>query len=112
VAEVRVEFNEAGLAELAHGPEVTAAVLAVAETGKAYAESIAPRRSGHYAASFEVSVETVTVAGRERVAAQLTNTAGYAAAVEYGPGGRKDAPAASARRVLGRTLDHLQHPEP
>jgi hypothetical protein len=110
MATARVEFNEHGLGEVLLGPEIRAGVVAVAEAGKVYAESIAPRDSGHYADSFEVAESSVMLAGNWRAAAVLRNTAGYAAAVEYGYRGRAATPTSSANRILGRTLDHLNEP--
>jgi hypothetical protein len=83
--------------ELATGPELTTAVTAIAEKGRAFAESIAPRRTGDYAASFEVNQTTETFRGRTRVAAQLANTSDHALLVELADG----------HRVMGRTLDFL-----
>jgi hypothetical protein len=110
MASARVEFDAAGLSAVLVGPDIREGLAAVAEIGKAYAESIAPRRSGHYAGSFEVRADTIEFSGSERAAATLINTAGYAAAVEYGYGGTAAESGKSPHRVLGRTLDHLVEP--
>jgi len=95
-----------GLRELMKGPEMQAVVREVAEKGKAFAESIAPvgdprtdPHAGEYKASFEV---TVTASGGvsppdARAEAQLVNTSGHAARVEWQDG----------YHVLARTLDAL-----
>lgn len=107
MATARVEFDNAGMSTVLVGPDITHALAAVAEYGKLYAESIAPRHSGHYARSFEVVAEEIEFSGSRRAAAKLVNTAGYAAAVEWGYRGTATDPTNSAYRVLGRTLDHL-----
>jgi hypothetical protein len=107
MADLEIEFFDAGFEALALGPEIRAVLAAEAGLGKAHAEVIAPRRTGEYAGAFDVTEESVTVGRHERAAARLTNTSGYAAAVEYGNRGRKAAPGKTAQRVLGRTLEHL-----
>lgn len=95
---------------MAVGGELRAAVVAVAEKGKAVGEGLAQdfRVTGDYAASFEVTSATVrldTSAGSHDVAAGvLTNTSDHAAAVEWG--NEHDH---RAHRVLGRILDRLDH---
>lgn len=98
--------------ELSVSPEIAEAVRAVAEDGKAIAVEIAERFrvTGEYADSFDVDVERIEWRGEypgPRVAGRLTNTAPYAAAVEWGKGGRSGDETESAHRVLGRTLDAL-----
>lgn len=101
--------NDAGLAAWAKGPEVQAACLAIAEKAKTTAEALAEdfRETGEYAESFEVRPVEVVVDGRARAAAELRNTSGHAAAVEWGYGGRADAPGQTPHRVIGRALDAL-----
>lgn len=107
MATARVEFNAAGMSAVLVGPDIVEALTAVAEVGKEFAVSISPEQSGHYARSFEVTAEVIDFDGSPRAAARLANTAGYAAAVEYGYKGTAAEPATSAHRILGRTLDHL-----
>lgn len=99
--------------KLANGPEVRAALRKVAEKGKAIAVEISQdfRVTGEYIDSFEVRDETIDWRGRypgPRAAARLHNSAGYAAAVEWGKGGRAGDETESNHRVLGRTLDQLK----
>lgn len=100
--------NQAGFRQIANSPEMRAALKAVAEDAKAYAESISQdfRDTGDYADSFEVTEETVdfteTRFSGPRAAARLTNTSDHAAAVEWG-----NEHSHRNHRVLGRTLDHL-----
>lgn len=107
MATARVVFNDAGLSAVLVGPDIRESLTAVAELGKEFAETISPRRTGHYAGSFEVHDDTIEFSGGPRAAATLINTAGYSAAVEWGYKGRAGDPTSSAHRVLGRTLDHL-----
>jgi hypothetical protein len=104
---VSFHMDRAGIAKIAMGPKLQAAVLDLAETtAKPYAERISPRSDRqhiHYADSFVVVPGTAWIAAMKRVAARLFNTAPHAAAVEWGSaknGGR-------GQRILGQTLDHL-----
>lgn len=105
---VTVSFNmdRKGIAKVAMGPELAAAVINLAETkAKPFAVSISPRSNRahqHYADSFTVVPGTETIAAMKRVAARLINTAPHAAAVEWG---NEKTP--NGHRVLGKTLDHL-----
>lgn len=110
MASARVEFDNAGMSAVLVGPDIREGLAVVAEVGKAYAESISPRRTGHYAGSFEVRADTIEFDGSPRAAATLINTADYAAAVEWGYQRRASDPSPNAHRVLGRTLDHLVEP--
>ena len=102
--------NFAGFDALARGPEVRGILEAKAEEAKAVAEGIAEtfrsdRNHVHYADSFTVETGTETGGGKTRVYADLRNTAGHAAAVEWGYKGRSADDTSSAHRVLGRALD-------
>jgi hypothetical protein len=112
MASARVEFDRAGMSAVLVGPDIRGVLATVAEIGRAYAEEIAPRRSGNYVRSFEVRADTIEFSGSPRAAATLINTAGYAAAVEWGYGRGATDPAPKAHRVLGRTLDHLTELRP
>lgn len=97
------------IARCAVGPELHRAVhRIVGEIAKPYAISIAPRRTGHYAKSFEVKTAYVAMGDPElmtRVAARLWNMDEAAAAIEWGADQR-----GRARRgahVLGQTLTML-----
>ena len=100
--------SRAGVAKFLRSPQISAALLAIAENGKTYAESISPRETGDYASSWKVSRSTFTVKGEPRAAAKLENTSGHAAAVEFGYAGRANRPGQSRHRVLGRTLEHMR----
>lgn len=107
MATAQVEFDDAGMSAVLLGPDIVHALTEVAEYGKLYAISIAPKRTGHYARSFDVEPGTVEFDRGPRAAVKLVNTAGYAASVEWGYRGTAAEPSRSAHRVLGRTLDHL-----
>jgi hypothetical protein len=100
--------------KLALSPQIRDALRGEAERGKIIAEGLAEdfRITGEYASSFEVTDLTLLHwEGRykgPRGAARLVNTAGYAAAVEWGKGGRSGDETQSNHRVLGRTLDALR----
>lgn len=98
-----------GFKELALSPKVQAACVAKAESGMAVAKSLAQefRDTGEYEESFEVRPVVVDSRAGTRVGARLVNTAGHAAAVEWGPGKRASDPN-TGHRVLGRTLAALR----
>lgn len=104
----RFKMNRKGIAAIAVGREIRAAVHDVAENkAKPYAISISPRsraKHKHYADSFEVDDTIVTHIGAPpmvRAASRLVNTTRQAIIVEVG------ADKTPAHRVLGRTLDFL-----
>lgn len=101
--------NFDGFRKMANGPEIRAVLAEVAEKAKTIAEGLSQdfRITGEYAESFVVGEETVVFPRGPRAAATLTNTAPYAAAVEWGYKGRANEPDGEAHRVLGRTLDAL-----
>lgn len=65
-------------AELGHSHGVEGALQDAAEIGRSYAETIAPRATGGYAAAFEVVTEGDEV--------QLVNTSDHAIYVEWHDG--------------------------
>lgn len=83
---------------MATGPEVTAAVVAVATKGKLHAEELALEFSetGRYRQAFRVDTGTIRFAGRRRAYANIVNDVPYAAVVEL------------RHQVLSRTRDYLQ----
>jgi hypothetical protein len=93
------------------GPQLHESVIQLAETkAKPYAVSISPhsdRDHQHYAASFSVVPGAMMIRRMRRVAAHLINSAPHAAAVEWG---NQKTP--NGHHVLGRTLDHLNGPNP
>ena len=104
--------NHAGFRAMAVSPEIEAAVLAIAEKGKAEAIALSADfiKTGDYEKSFEVRPEITqlrTAFGTHDVAtAVLENTSPHAAAVEWG-----NAHDHRPHRVLGRVLDGLQRHE-
>lgn len=108
---VEFEMDRNGMRKVAGGAELRLAVGIIARKGLAYAESIAPERTGDYKRSFDVVMSRVVVAGMRRVAAKLVNTDPAAAAIEWGAHvGGGETP---AHRTLGRTLAFLGSvPEP
>jgi hypothetical protein len=85
--------------DMATGPELRAACVAVATKGMEYATSISPRSKQakeHYQDHFQVVEATVLWAGRPRAAARMENTVSWALLVE-----RK-------HHIFERTLDHLR----
>lgn len=103
--------NVHGLGQVLVGPEIRAALAAVAEKAKAFAVADAQsfrsdEEHAHYAEAFEVNDETVEFNGSygpsRRAAAVLVNTRPYAATLEVGNGNRP------AHHTLGRALASLE----
>lgn len=101
---VTFKANRAGITALATGPKAVAAVVAKAEQAKAAAETLAQehRRTGRYAASFEVTPTVVEIRGLPRAGAVLANTADYAAVVEVGREGQ------DGQHIISRAVDTLR----
>lgn len=87
--------NRAGLRALLASPGVQRALRVKAERVKARAEAIAPVRTGHYKASFDV--ESGVRGGKAY--GRVINRAPYARFVEFGTRYMKK------QRILGRALD-------
>lgn len=115
MADFTFTLNPAGIAAMAVGGEMQAAVKSIAEQAKGIAEGLSADFvvTGEYASSFVASVEIQELPSAGSSPAHpaavgvLENTAGYAVAVEYGFKGRSDTPRGRAHRVLGRTLAAL-----
>ena len=97
--DVRYEPNIEGLGKIMTGRGVEAMLGARAQAGKQFAEGMAPRRTGDYAASFSVSTSS-RGAGRwsDRATAYLYNDSDHAVAVEF----------QNDERVLGRSVDVIE----
>lgn len=98
-----------GLNAIARSPAVRAALLAVAEKGKAIAIGMSAdfTDTGDYISHFKVEDDTIDWVGEypgRRAAANLINDSDHAAAVEFG-NSRDHKP----HHVLARTLDALTH---
>ena len=102
--------NNAGFKALAVGPEIAAAVEAIATKGLAIAQGFAEdfAVTHGYADSFVVRTEDTTLktgfGSHAVVAGILENTSGHAAAVEWG-----NTNDSRDHHVLGRTLDALSN---
>ena len=77
--EISYKPDYKGTGKLMRGKEMEAFMRLKAHEGKQYAEAIAPRESGEYAAAFRV---TSTHSG-DRAAAYLYNDSDHAFLVEY-----------------------------
>lgn len=96
-----------GLAELLRSPEMVAQMEAVAERGKAYAESIAPRHTGDYASRFSVASSRNGGVHHDRAVAYLINDDPASLSIEYGTG-EPNGTRTPKHRTLGRTIDALR----
>lgn len=99
MADVRFIPDHEGLAALLRGPEVHQLVMDKARGGAAYAQSIAPVRTGEYAASIVAEDGGLGGHNRDRAMGLIIATAPHSAAVEWG-NARNDHP----YHVLTRTI--------
>jgi hypothetical protein len=101
MADVRFKVDRKGLKALLKSGQLRPAARAAAERGKRAAEAASPRQSGTYARSFEIR-DSKGWDGRATV--DLINTAGHAAAVEFG---NKLTP--KAHHVLAGVIDTIEN---
>jgi hypothetical protein len=105
--QVYFELDRPGIAAIAMGPQLAAAVIDLATTkALPYAIEASPRSAEHhrhYQDSFVVVPGTAWIAAMKRVAARLVNTSDHAAAVEWG----SQRTGFEGHHVLGHTLDYL-----
>lgn len=109
------KVNEAGMQALALGPEVLGVMRKRGDDVLSLATAMAEEfRSGivepghtHYADSFELRPTTDVIAGKERAAVEVWNTAPHAAAVEWGYARGAEDSRPTAHRTLGKALDAL-----
>lgn len=97
---VHYEPNRAGMAALANGPQMSAAMLAIANAAVPYAVSISPRgHTGAYSEAFRVVAVPVKVgrANEMRAGAMIVNVSPYAAGLEWRHGAA----------VLAKTARHI-----
>lgn len=86
----------AGTRKLMTSPEMQALMQRRAEQGAAHARQIAPRESGAYANSIQVTSKARGGPRNNRAEARITATVPYAVSVEI------------RHRVLGRTVDAVE----
>lgn len=91
----KADYN--GTSGLANSPEMVALMRQVAQKGIPFAQSISPVRTGEYKESFEVTAAAHGGVKGDRAAAQIVNTSGHAAGVEWRDG----------YHVLARTAEAL-----
>jgi hypothetical protein len=111
---VYYEPDRRSIARCAVGPELTEAVVDLAEhRAKPFAVGISPRESGSYSKSFEVNVTHVAYGYpylMTRVAVELANTDPGAGGIEWGQKRRRrggESRTTAGHHVLGRTLAML-----
>jgi hypothetical protein len=107
----RYNKDSAGWNRYALGHEIHDITLAVADRGRAWAESESPVDTGRFASSWETSSGVESYVGGPRAVAYLTNDTPYAAPVEFGSGpsvvNGVSRPGNQAQRVLSRTAEYL-----
>lgn len=92
-----------GLAELLRGAEVHELVMDRARGGAQFAQTIAPRRTGEYAAGIQAEDGGLGGRRRDRPVGVVIATAPHSAAVEWG-NQRQPHP----HHVLARTIDVIE----
>jgi hypothetical protein len=103
---VQFEMDRGGIRRIAVGGALRDAVHnLVVQRAMPYAIQISPRGATlEYVSSWSAVDGYTIIAGMRRVACKLLNSAGHAAAVEWGRGGHQE--------ILGRTLAHLNGTSP
>lgn len=96
------DWDYAGFGALLCGPEMQALMAAKVEKAEKAAVAISPEVTGVYRDSFETETGVMDTLVGKRAYGRLTNTAAYAAAVEFG---NRRAP---AQHVLLRAIDHMR----
>lgn len=91
-----------GIGEMLRSTEMQAEMLRRADLGKAYAEAIAPRHTGQFAASFQTSVTARGGHHHDRAAATLSNTDPDGLVIEVGANGRP------GHHTLAKALDAMR----
>ena len=81
-----------------NSPGIKAAMVAVADKGKTYAEQISPVASGEYRRHFRTGPVDHAGPRGDRAGAKLLNDSDHATEVEW----------KLRHRVLGRTVDHME----
>ncbi len=96
--------NQAGVREMRASPSMVEAMRRKAEQAKAYAEAIAPVKTGEYKASFRVDVSVVNGLARAR----LRNVCDHAIFVEYPHRVHNSSRIVAGQHILGRSIDALR----
>lgn len=97
MARIRYVKDIAGTRKLMTSPEMLAMLMARAEDGAAFARGIAPRESGEYADGIETRGVRRGGPRKNRAEARIVATVDYSTSVEV------------RHRVLGRTVDEIEH---
>ena len=109
---MRYEPNHSDVGKILVSDEMGDAMEAAARAGIGYAQTIAPRETGEYAASFDVE-RRIDYGGRSpRVAVDIVNNADHAAAVEWGRTYVTDdgeAVSYDGHHILARTADFIEN---
>lgn len=100
---MRLEWDYAAFGELLAGPEMQGLMAEKIKAAEVAAKALAPVDDGEYLASFTTETGVrAGVDGTSRAYGTLRNTAGHAAAVEFG--NRKT----KAQHVLLRAIDAMR----
>ncbi|MEU3624850.1 hypothetical protein BS329_18050 [Amycolatopsis coloradensis] len=103
MADIEFVPDHRGLAQLLRGTEVHGLIMDRARGGAQFAETIAPRRTGEYAAG--IQAEDGGLGGRrlDRPVGLIVATAPHSAAVEWGNDHQNH-----PHHVLARTIDIVE----
>jgi hypothetical protein len=97
---IRYDKDIQGTNEIMNGSLMVSVMLSAAHRGKDYAVAIAPKHTGHYAASFVTEAHDHGGPRSDRAEATLANTADYAADVEWRNHG--------GEHILAKTADWIE----
>jgi hypothetical protein len=97
---IRYNPDLRGTNDLMTSEEMLAVVVAAAQAGMSYAQSISPVKSGDYLSSFRIETDHRGGPQHDRAEARLVNDSDHAADVEWRNHG--------GERILGRTVDAIE----
>ncbi|WP_394360731.1 hypothetical protein [Amycolatopsis sp. SB7-3] len=103
MADVEFVPDHRGLAQLLRGAEVHGLIMDRARGGAQFAETIAPRRTGEYAAGIQAEDGGLGGRRRDRPVGLIVATAPHSAAVEWGNDHQNQ-----PHHVLARTIDIVE----
>ncbi|MBB5154959.1 hypothetical protein [Saccharopolyspora phatthalungensis] len=103
MANVEFRLDHQGLAALLRGPEVHDLIMDRARGGAQFAQRIAPRRTGEYAANLRAEDGGLGGRRNDRPVGLIVATAPHSAAVEWGNECQPH-----AYHVLSRTIDIVE----
>lgn len=100
--------NNKGVRDFLVSRKVAEATLKIAEKIAAIGKANSPIDTGEYQRSWYAKSVPVTVRRETRAGAEVGNSAGYAAAIEWGYSGRRDEEGPHAHHVFAKAIEAMR----